>query len=811
MKLTDLKKGQKAKVVAVGGDGVISRRLMEMGFIKGKSVILIKTAPFSEPLEYDLDGFKISLRRGEAELVEITLDKELQQEKQSISYSDNPKFINSEILEDVDLTIALVGNPNCGKTSIFNFATGSKERVANYSGVTVSAKVATMKVDDVRIRVVDLPGTYSLSGQSPDERFVAESLIHSTPDLIINVIDASNLERNLYLTTQLKETGIKTVIALNMYDELQNDNASLDLKGFETLIGVPVVPTVGKEGKAVKKLFKVAKDYYEKPVFLGKSANLQYSPDIEYAISRFSEKYHNNDFSPEFLLRFYAISLFAEETYLWSFEQFKSKQHDMESFRTKTLHEKCEFPEKTAAEIVEKRYAYIHSIIDKVYTCGEHKKQKLSQKIDAFLTNEVVGLPIFFFFVWLIFFLTFKIGEYPMGWIESGIGALGNLISNHMPPGMLSDLLVNGIIGGVGGVVVFLPNIMILFFMISIMEDSGYMARSAFLMDKFMKRAGLHGKSFIPLMMGFGCNVPAIMATRTIENKRDRILTMMAVPFMSCSARLPVYVLFISAFFPHYESLVLFAIYGIGILVAYLIALLLSRTVFTKEVSPFIMELPPYRMPGVRSLLKHTWLKSLHFLKKMGTIILLASVIVWVLSYFPRNNEVISKYETEIQQLEEKVAVNNENTKIITSQIDSLAYAKESELLLNSYISQAGKFIEPAFAPLGFDWKMSVSILTGVMAKEVVVSTMGILYQTGGDEEDTLVKSLQEDSQKNNTSNLIYFAFLVFVLLYFPCFGTIAAIKREVKSWSWIVFSVLFPLGFAWVLSYLIVVIGQLF
>ncbi len=811
MKLTDLKKGQKAKVVAVGSDGVISRRLMEMGFIKGKSVVLIKTAPFSEPLEYDLDGFKISLRRGEAELIEITLDEKLQQEKQDINYNNVSELIDSEILEEVDFSIALVGNPNCGKTSIFNFATGSKERVANYSGVTVSEKVATMKVDDVKIRVVDLPGTYSLSGQSPDERFVAESLIHNTPDLIINVVDAGNLERNLYLTTQLKETGIKTVIALNMYDELQNDNASLDLKGFETLMGVPVVPTIGKEGKAVKKLFKVAKDYYEKPVFLGKSANLQYSPDIEYAISRFNEKFHDNDFPRSFLLRFYAISLFAEETYLWSFEQFKDKQRELESFRAKILHEKCEFPEKTAAEIVEKRYAYIHSIIDKVYTCGEHKKQKISQKIDAFLTNEVVGLPIFFFFVWLIFFLTFKIGEYPMEWIETGIGALGNLISNYMPPGMLSDLLVKGIIGGVGGVVVFLPNIMILFFMISIMEDSGYMARSAFLMDKFMKRAGLHGKSFIPLMMGFGCNVPAIMATRTIENKRDRILTMMAIPFMSCSARLPVYVLFISAFFPHYESLVLFAIYGIGILVAYLIALLLSRTVFTNEVSPFIMELPPYRMPGAKALLQHTWLKSLHFLKKMGTIILAASIIVWVLSYFPRNNEIVSKYETEIQQLEEEVAVNNENTETITAQIDSLAYAKESELLLNSYISQAGKFIQPIFNPLGFDWKMSVSILTGVMAKEVVVSTMGILYQTGGDEEDTLVKSLQEDSRKNHTSNLTYFAFLVFVLLYFPCFGTIAAIKREVKSWSWIVFSVLFPLVLAWTLSFLIVVIGQLF
>ena len=816
MKLTDLKRGQKAKIIGVDGDGEISRRLMEMGFVNGKPVVLIKTAPLAEPLEYDLDGFKITLRKAEAELVKITTNGEASVSEDEIIYQDNEDSGNTVPSDSADLTIALVGNPNCGKTSIFNFATGSRERVANYSGVTVASKVATMKVDGVKIRLVDLPGTYSLSGQSPDERFVADSLINQTPDLIINVLDASNLERNLYLTTQLRETGIKTIIALNMYDELEDDKASIDLKAFENLIGVPVVPTVGKEGKAVKKLFKVAREYSEKPLFIKRSAQLQYPTEIEYAITRFSEIVDDKTLSDKFLRRFYAISLFAGESYIWTIPGFSDKKQEFENLRSKIIQENCEFSDEIARRIVEKRYAYIRSILSKVYKSGEHRKQDISQKIDAILTHERWGLPIFFLFVWLMFFLTFRLGEYPMQWIESGIGSLGAGLARWMNPGMLSDLLVNGVIGGVGGVIVFLPSIMILFFMISIMEDSGYMSRSAFLMDKFMQKAGLHGKSFIPLLMGFGCNVPAIMATRTIENKRDRILTMMVIPFMSCSARLPVYVLFISAFFPQQESIILFAIYGIGILAALLTSLLLSKTVFSRHVSPFIMEMPPYRMPGLRSLFKHTWLKSLHFIKKMGTIILGASIVVWALSYFPRDEETISSYETEIAEIEAQMhsGVPEKTLMELNSQVDSLEIAKQTDLLENSYISQAGRYIQPVFEPMGFDWKMSVSILTGVMAKEVVVSTMGVLYQSEGNGDEgsvSLVENLRSDPGRKGTSRLTYFAFLVFVLLYFPCFGTLAAMRREIKSWAWMVFAVLFPLGFSWIVSYLIVVIGQLF
>jgi ferrous iron transport protein B len=654
MRLTELNKNQKARIIRVDGHSEVSKRLMEIGFVKGKEISMVKTAPFSEPLEYDLEGFKISLRRNEADLVVISLedDSDTTPEKNELVYENTKESVKSNGNGDDGFTIALIGNPNCGKTSIYNYATGSRERTANYSGVTVAAKEAFLKIEGKRIRIVDLPGTYSLSGQSPDEKFVADYLLNNTPDLIINVLDASNLERNLYLATQLRETGVKTVIALNMYDELEGDKASLDIESFQSILGVPVIPTIGKEGKAVMKLFKTAKHYFENPVFIKRTAQLNYASEIEYALKRFEEKVEYLHLPNVFPKRFYALSLLAGENFLWSIPEFYEKKQQLNSIRSNIIQENCAFTEaEMSSRIVEKRYAYIRSILASVYISGNNRNQNVSEKIDSVLTNEKIGLPIFFAFVWFMFFLTFRLGEYPMQWIESAIGGLSAWLGGSLGEGIFSDMIINGIIGGVGGVLVFLPSIMILFFMISLMEDSGYMSRSAFLMDKFMQKAGLHGKSFIPLLMGFGCNVPAIMATRTIENKRDRILTMMVIPFMSCSARLPVYVLFISAFFPENESILLFAIYGIGILVAFLTSLTLSKTVFSKNISPFIMELPPYRMPGARSLLKHTWLKSLHFIKKMGTIILAASILVWILSYFPRNHDSLDKIDAQIQQL----------------------------------------------------------------------------------------------------------------------------------------------------------------
>jgi ferrous iron transport protein B len=503
------------------------------------------------------------------------------------------------------------------------------------------------------------------------------------------------------------------------------------------------------------------------------------------------------------------------ESFIWDIKEFAKQKSHIKNICANTLGGHCELTQaEVSRRIVEMRYSFIQKILAKVYISGTNKKQGISEKIDSILTHEKLGIPIFFGFVWLMFFLTFHIGEIPMHWIESGVGSLGAIANANMPAGMLSSLVVNGIIGGVGGVLVFLPSIMILFFMISLMEDSGYMSRSAFLMDKLMQKAGLHGKSFIPLLMGFGCNVPAIMATRTLENKRDRILTMMAIPFMSCSARLPVYVLFISAFFPARQSIILFAIYGIGIFAAFITTLTLSKTVFAKQVSPFIMELPPYRMPGGKSILKHTWIKSLHFIKKMGTIILAASILVWALSYFPHNKEIIKKYDTKIELANSASNAISNNTEQTNSAVKELKIKKQAALLEDSYICRTGKAIQPVFEPMGFDWKMSVSILTGIMAKEVIVSTMGILYQSEQDDEIgniSLVDNLRADNKQKHTSQLTYFAFLVFILLYFPCLGTLAAMRREIKSLPWMTFAVVFPLLFSWTVSFLIVFIGGLF
>ncbi|MEA3447086.1 MAG: ferrous iron transport protein B [Bacteroidota bacterium] len=821
MRLSELKRGQKAVVLGVSGNSEISRRLMEMGFVRGKKVKKIKSAPFTEPVEYELSGFQITLRNNEAALVRVATGN--QPEEETDEKDDSLRFAeaipNDKIREkQSSFVIALVGNPNCGKTSIFNHATGAREHVANYSGVTVASKEGWLKLNGEKVKIVDLPGTYSLSGQSPDERFVADYLINRTPDLIINVLDASNLDRNLYLNTQLKETGIKTMIALNMYDELKSAKASLDIRKFEKYLGMPVVPTIGKEYKGVRRLFIRARQYNKEPVFMSQAAQIIYSPEIEYALQRFTEMTTHFNVAGTFTKRFFALSVLADEPFIYTIPSVKKYKGNVSKIRNLVFREHCEFSEsEVSRRIVEKRYRYIESVLSKVYISGDRKKENITDKIDSVLTHETFGLPMFFVFVWLMFFLTFRLGEYPMNWIENGISALGSWVHNSMSEGMLSDLIINGIIGGVGGVLVFLPSIMILFFMISLMEDTGYMSRSAFLMDKVMNKAGLHGKSFIPLLMGFGCNVPAVMATRTIENQRDRILTMMVIPFMSCSARLPVYVLFISAFFPGNQSLILFAIYGIGILAAFSTSYILSKTVFSKTPSPFIMEMPPYRVPGVVSLLKHMWFKSMHFIKKMGTIIFLASVIVWALGYFPRDEHIIKHYDEQIEQVTQQTETPMlaDSLAVLKESKGQLEQEKQKKLLSNSYISKFGKAIQPVFAPIGFDWKMSVSILTGVMAKEVVISTMAVLYQSGGHSDKTqetgLVERLRAESAKNQTSKLTYFAFLVFILLYFPCFGTIAAMWREIKNPGWMVFVVLFPLVLAWVLSFLIVTVGGLF
>jgi ferrous iron transport protein B len=814
MRLSELITGEEAYIAEIKGDSLIKNRIHEMGFVGGKKVKAIKSAPFKDPVEYDIMGYNLTIRRKDAEMIVIEQNevdnvpiKKYNFPKVESDSIDKNAQINSKNNTSKTFTVALVGNPNCGKTTIFNFATNSKERVANYSGVTVAAKEASFNIDGYTIKVIDLPGTYSLKPYSPEEQYVFDYLVNHSPDLVINVIDAGNLERNLFLTTQLIDLGIDTMVAFNMIDELEKNNTIVDHTLLGKMLGIPFVPTIGKKGYGLNNLFKTAIEVFREENNIVRKLNISYGKEINNALDKIQNHVIASNSPTVTSSKFIALQLL--EGNADALEMFAANAID----ECKQIRDKVEATNKTAinTEIVNRRYGYIQGALAETCEFKEVNKTSISQKIDEFLTHKLLGIPIFFGIIWFIFFSTFKLGEIPMSGIEGIFEWLTGAVSQVLPESVLSTMITDGIIGGVGGVFVFLPNIVILFFLISFLEDSGYMARTAFLMDKTMHRIGLHGKSFIPLLMGFGCNIPAIMATRTIESRKDRIVTMFITPFMSCSARLPVYVLFISAFFPQSQSLILFAIYGVGILAALLTAIILNNTVFKKNESPFVMELPPYRIPTLKAVSKHTWFRTSHFIKKMGTVILLASIVVWALGYFPQNKDVIAKYDKQIEILNQ--SVNNTNKSDVATEIEGLNISKESELLEQSYISRIGKFMEPVFSPLGFDWKMSVSILTGVMAKEVVVSSMGILYHAGSDTDETsqsLISKLRANKENNGVPLSAYLSFLVFVLLYFPCMGTLIAIRKETSGFKWTFFAAIYPLVFAWVTSFVIYQVGSI-
>ncbi|HKL67844.1 MAG TPA: ferrous iron transport protein B, partial [Bacteroidales bacterium] len=658
MNLSDLITGQEAFITGISGNGGIKNRLNELGFIKGQKVKAIKAAPLRDPVEYEIMGYKLTIRKADAAAIEIDITERSsntaspgfnhyhgghghrRRKRGPLPHHNNSRVIN----------VALIGNPNCGKTTIYNYATRSKERVANYSGVTVAAREARLMLDNYRINLIDLPGTYSLKAYSPEEMFVTDYLMYNKPDIVLNVIDAGNLERNLFLTSQLIDTGINTVAALNMYDELEQSKGRLDHKKLGKMLGIPFVPTVGSRGTGLRDLFKTIIKVYEGQDGTVRQAKINYGQEIDDSIEKIISLTGNSENKNGNISRLNAIRILEDDKN--GFTQLPAatikKVKDFAAIQKD--HIESLLKNNISNEIVNMRYGFIEGALEETYAPAKKQKISLSQSIDRVLTHKVWGLPVFFGIIWFVFFSTFRLGEIPMTWIENLFGWMSGIVSNSFGKGIAGKLLSDGIIGGVGGVMVFLPNIMILFAFISLLEDSGYMARTAFLMDKVMHKAGLHGKSFIPLLMGFGCNVPAIMATRTIDSKRDRLITMFITPFMSCSARLPVYVLFISAFFPHYESLMLFAIYAIGIFAALLTALVLNKTIFRKTESPFVMELPPYRMPTSKSVLKHTWFKTSHFLKKMGTIILFASIVIWALGYFPRDREIINKYDKMITE-----------------------------------------------------------------------------------------------------------------------------------------------------------------
>jgi ferrous iron transport protein B len=817
--LSDVKTGEEAIITKVVGHGAFRKRITEMGFVKGKKVKVIKNAPLQDPVEYEIMNYRISLRRTEAAMIEV-IAAELSDVEEDVKFEGT---IDEEILKRTagekgrTINVALVGNPNSGKTTLYNFASGSHERVGNYGGVTVDAHEAVFKKSSYTFKVVDLPGTYSITEYTPEELFVRTFISEKNPDVVINVVDASNLERNLYLTTQLIDMNIKVVIALNMYDELEKKGAVLDHDALGKMMGIPIIPTIASKGIGIDELFEKIIDVYEDRDPIVRHIHINYGFIIEKSILNIQTLIkENKHITDRYSSRYLSIKLLENDS---ATKKQIASCRNIEKINTQCeteiLHLEKEYNEKSGTIITDAKYGFITGALNETFVQGAKNLRKVSA-IDDLLTHKYLGFPIFFFFMWLMFQTTFSLGSYPMGLISSGVSWLSETIRNSMAEGPLRDLLVDGIIGGVGGVIIFLPNILILFFFISFMEDSGYMARASFIMDKLMHKIGLHGKSFIPMLMGFGCNVPAIMATRTLENRKDRLLTMMIIPFMSCSARLPIYVLLISAFFHKAQGLVLVSIYLIGIIIAILVALAMKKIFFAKQDVPFVMELPPYRIPTIKNTSIHMWHKGVQYLRKMGTVILMASIIIWALGYFPRNVKYTTDYDKQMSLIQTDIT---QSDSLKTDQIRKIEVIKQSEKQEKSYIGTLGHLIEPVIRPLGFDWKIGVSIITGLAAKEIVVSTMGVLYQADngdGDVSENLQTKLQEQTYSHGElkgtkvfTPVVAYSFMLFILVYFPCIASIAAIKKE-ANWKWAAFIVVYTTLIAWAVAFFATKIGNL-
>jgi ferrous iron transport protein B len=836
MRLSELNTGEKGVVVKVLGHGGFRKRIVEMGFIKGKIVEVLLNAPLRDPVKYRIMGYEISLRHEEADMIEIISQEEakrLETEQNGVGLPDSHGLIDEdETLTDEELkelalkkrrtiNVALVGNPNCGKTSLFNIASGSHEHVGNYSGVTVDAKEGYFDFEGYHFCIVDLPGTYSLSAYSPEELYVRRQIIDKTPDVVVNVIDASNIERNLYLTTQLIDMNLRMVVALNMYDELEQSGNKLDYRLLGQLFGVPMVPTVCRNGIGLELLFHIIINLYEGVDFLDDKGNI--NPEVAQQLRDWHKQYHGDekvqesheeDFAQgprphgnvfrhihinhgaeiersieevkkelekdenirhKYSLRYLSIKLMERDRSVNDFVKTLPNGDAIMAIRDNACDRiMAALKEDSETAIMNAKYGFISGALHESYV-DVHRKdtRQFTKVLDAIVTNRIVGYPIFFFFLWLMFEATFVLGQYPMGWINTGVEALNDFLKNTMAAGPLRDLLTDGILGGVGAVIVFLPQILILYFFISLMEESGYMARAAFIMDKIMHKMGLHGKSFIPLIMGFGCNVPAVMATRTIESRKSRLITMLVLPLMSCSARLPIYIIITGVFFAHYQGLIILILYVIGILLSVVMARLFCAVLIKGDNTPFVMELPPYRMPTGKAIFRHTWEKGHQYLKKMGGIILTASIIIWFLGYYPNHND----YNTVQQQQE------------------------------HSYLGIIGKTIEPALRPCGFDWKMGVGLISGAGAKELVASTMGILYGNNADSDSSHISA---NMRADGITSLGAFCYLLFVLIYFPCIATISAIKNESGHWKWALFAAGYTTLLAWCVSFIVYQIGGL-
>ena len=839
MKLSDLNTGEQGVIVKVNGHGSFRKRLIEMGFIAGKKVTVVLNAPLKDPIEYEILGYKLSLRRSEAEQIEVISESEAKEVMKKDSsfdtiYADDcdEEWSLNNLMKKLAeerkhvIRVALVGNPNCGKTSLFNIASGSHEHVGNYSGVTVDAKEGRFEYKGYKFVLVDLPGTYSLSAYSPEELYVRKNLIDNVPDVVINVVDASNIERNLYLTAQVIDMNLRVVMALNMYDELKDKGDELDIKQLGYLLGMPVCPTVSRDGTGIPELFDtVIKIYTQSDPKLARHIHINHGAELEKSIDRIKLLLQKNQsLRDKYSTRYLAIKYLEDDKDIEKIIDTLPNRDEIISARVieeqriiDLLHT------NTESAIVDAKYAFIQGALAETYKPHQDAtpRKTITDKIDAIVTNKWMAFPIFIAVLYLIFQTTFAVGDYPMQWIDWFVGKFGDFVATFMADGWLKDLVVDGIISGVGSVLVFLTNILILYFFISLMEDSGYMSRAAFIVDKLMHKIGLHGKSFIPMVMGFGCNVPAIMATRAIESRKSRMITIAIIPFMSCAGRLPIFVLLAGAFFPHNAALVLLGIYLLGIVLAILSAIVLSKFVKDDDL-PFVMELPPYRIPTAKAIWRHTWEKGQQYLQKMATTILICSVIIWFLGYFPKNKELMAaqeEYATLAQTPAGRLSANADEVDVnaatatkqeLMTRIDSL-YAYQQE---NSYIGQLGRMVSPALDPLGFNWKMDVGLLTGIAAKELVVSTLGVMYSEGAKVSEG--HDMSEDTQLqsalvNDVTPAAALSFMVFILLYFPCVATFVAIKNETGKWRWAVACCAYTMAVAWIMSFIVYRLALIF
>ncbi len=826
-KLSELSIGEVGYIVKVHGYGGFRKRIVEMGFIKGQPVKVANIAPLGDPITYNIMGYDVSLRKSVAEQIDIISP---QQAKIELAKDIDNQYNGTITEEDFrrvaldkrrEITVALVGNPNAGKSTLFNAFTGKHVKVGNYSGVTVDVKTGTAEYKGYKFNFTDLPGTYSISAFSPEERLVREHIVTQKPDVVLNVIDSGNLERNLYLTTQIIDMNVSSIIAFNFYDEFTRRGDKIDLDALAKLIGIPIVPTSAANGMGIEELFESIIKLYEGADIIDRDGKLLPSIDDDKLIERYHhlvelEHRHQNNSDNQDLMschqlhsivrhihinygniieeaiadiksvfainegaydsftpRYVAIQLLQGDKEIAGLvARFTNYGEVLEICNKYVAQIEAEFKDSPQNVVMDAKYAFIAGALKETY-CPAEKSEATTptSKIDRIVTNKYLAYPIFALIIFLMFEATFTLGAYPMDWIEQGVGVLSDWISSLIPEGILKDLVVDGIIGGVGAVIVFLPNILILYFCMTLLDASGYMARASFIMDKLMHKIGLHGKSFIPLMMGFGCSVPAIMATRTIENRNSRMITILISSFMSCSARLPVYILIIGLFFAKYQALVMFGLYFLGIIIASLFSIIFKKYIFTKEEYPFVMELPVYRMPQMKYVLRDTWEKGAQYMRKIGTTILVGSILIWALAYFPN---------IKTQNPQDKME--------------------------HSYLATIGKGIEPILSPLGFDWKMSISILTGATAKEVVVSTLGVLYNVDEDDIDTSL-SAKIKSATYSDGTPIYtpasaISLLIFILLYFPCIAAVATVKKETESWLWTIFMVVYTTLFAWLMAF---------